>query len=71
MNTVALDVITYRVIWYLLVCKLGQTNFKKSVELKLNIVQREGNVLAPETVDEIMFRSSMKALIGGKDILFR
>ena len=36
MNTFVLDVIIYIVSWYLLVWKLGQTNFKKSVKLKKN-----------------------------------
>ena len=35
------------------------------------IVQRESKVFAPQTVEDIMFRSSMKALIGGNEILFR
>ena len=35
------------------------------------IVQRESKVFAPQTVEDIMFRSSMKALIGGNKILFR
>ena len=35
------------------------------------IVQRESKVFAPHTVEDIMFRSSMKALIGGNEILFR
>ena len=35
------------------------------------IVQRESKVFAPHTVEDIMFRSSMKALIGGNKILFR
>ena len=35
------------------------------------IVQRENKVFAPQTVQEIMFRSSMKALIGGNEISFR
>ena len=32
------------------------------------IVQRESKVFAPQTVEDIMFRSSMKALIGGNKI---
>ena len=35
------------------------------------IVQWESKVFAPQTVEDIMFRSSMKALIGGNEILFR
>ena len=35
------------------------------------IVQRENKVFAPQIVEDIMFRSSMKALIGGNAILFR
>ena len=35
------------------------------------IVQRESKVFAPHTVEDIMFRSSIKALIGGNEILFR
>ena len=35
------------------------------------IVQREIKFLAQQIVEDTMFRSSMKALIGGKDILFR
>ena len=35
------------------------------------IVQWESKVFAPHTVEDIMFRSSMKALIGGNKILFR
>ena len=35
------------------------------------IVQQESKVFAPQTVEDIMFRSSMKALIGGNEILFR
>ena len=35
------------------------------------IVQRESKVFAPHTVEDIMFRSSMKALIGSNKILFR
>ena len=35
------------------------------------IVQRESKVFAPQIVKGIMFRSSMKALIGGNEILFR
>ena len=35
------------------------------------IVQRESKVFAPQIVEDIMFRSSMKALIGGNEILFR
>ena len=34
------------------------------------IVQRESKVFAPDTVEDIMFRSSMKAVIGGTEILF-
>ena len=34
------------------------------------IVQRESKVFAPQTVEDIMFRSSMKALIGGNETLF-
>ena len=35
------------------------------------IVQWESKVFAPQIVEDIMFRSSMKALIGGNKILFR
>ena len=35
------------------------------------IVQRESKVFEPHTAEDIMFRSSMKALIGGNKILFR
>ena len=35
------------------------------------IAQRESKVFAPQIVEDIMFRSSMKALIGGNGILFR
>ena len=35
------------------------------------ILKRESKVSAMEIVDAIMFRSSMKALISGKDKLFR
>ena len=35
------------------------------------LVQRESQVFAPQIVEDIMFRSSMKALIGGNEILFR
>ena len=35
------------------------------------IVQWEKKVSAPQTVEDFMFRSSMKALIGGNEILFR
>ena len=35
------------------------------------IVQWESKVFAPHTVEDIMFRSSIKALIGGNEILFR
>ena len=35
------------------------------------LVQRESKVFAPQTVEDIMFRSSMKAVIGGNEILFR
>ena len=35
------------------------------------IVQRESKVFAPQTVEDVMFRSSMKVLIGGNEILFR
>ena len=35
------------------------------------IAQRESKVFAPQIVEDIMFRSSMKALIGGNEILFR
>ena len=35
------------------------------------IVQWESKVFALQTVEDIMFRSSMKAPIGGKEILFR
>ena len=35
------------------------------------IVQRESKVFAPQIVKEIMFRSSMKAPIGGNKILFK
>ena len=34
------------------------------------LVQRESKVLAPQIVEDIMFRSSMKALTGGKEIIF-
>ena len=33
--------------------------------------KRESKVFASQTVEDIMFRSCMKALIGGNDILFR
>ena len=35
------------------------------------IAQRESKVFAQQIVEDIMFRSSMKALIGGNGILFR
>ena len=35
------------------------------------IAQQESKAFAPHTMEEIMFRSSMKALIGGNEILFR
>ena len=35
------------------------------------IVQQESKVFAPQIVEDIMFRSSMKALIGGNKILFK
>ena len=35
------------------------------------IVQRESKVFAPQSVEDITFRSYMKALIGGNGILFR
>ena len=35
------------------------------------LVQRESKVFAPQIVEDIMFRSSMKALTGGNAILFR
>ena len=35
------------------------------------IVQRESKVFAPQMVEDIMFRSSVKVLIGGNEILFR
>ena len=35
------------------------------------IAQRESKAFAPQIVEDIMFRSSMKALIGGNGILFR
>ena len=35
------------------------------------IVQLESKVFVPHTVEDIMFRSSMKALIGGNETLFR
>ena len=35
------------------------------------IVQRESKVFVSQIVEDIMFRSSMKALIGGNEILFR
>ena len=34
------------------------------------IVQQEAKVFAPQIVEDIMFRSSMKSLIGGNKILF-
>ena len=34
-------------------------------------VQRESKVFTPQIVEDIMFRSPMKALIGGNEILFR
>ena len=34
------------------------------------IVQWESKVFAPQAVEDIMFRSSMKALIGGNETLF-
>ena len=33
--------------------------------------QWESKVFAPHTVEDIMFKSSMKALIGGNETLFR
>ena len=36
-----------------------------------DIVQRETKVFASRIVEDIMFRSSMKAVIGGNVILFR
>ena len=35
------------------------------------LVQRESKVLAPQIAEDIMFRSSMKAVTGGKEIIFR
>ena len=35
------------------------------------IVQQESKVFALQIMEDIMFRSSMKALIGGNKILFR
>ena len=35
------------------------------------IVQQESKVFAPQIVEDIMFRSPMKALIGGNKILFK
>ena len=35
------------------------------------IVQRESKVFRPQIVEDIIFRSAMKALIGGKEMLFR
>ena len=35
------------------------------------IVQCESKVFVPQTVEDIMVRSSMKALMGGNEILFR
>ena len=35
------------------------------------IAQWESKVFAPQIVEDIMFRSSMKALIGGNGTLFR
>ena len=35
------------------------------------IVQQKRKVFAPQIVEDFIFRSSMKALIGGKEILFR
>ena len=35
------------------------------------IAQPESKVFAPQIVEDIMFRSSMKAVIGGNGILFR
>ena len=35
------------------------------------IVQQESKVFARQIVENILFRSSLKALIGGKEILFR
>ena len=35
------------------------------------IVQRESKVFASQIVEDIIFRSSMTAFIGGKKILFR
>ena len=35
------------------------------------IAQQESKAFAPHTMEDIMFRSSMKALIGGNEILFR
>ena len=36
-----------------------------------DIVQRESKVFAPQIVEDIIFRSSMKTLIGGIEMLFR
>ena len=44
--------------------KVGPAQFRA-------IVHREGKVFAPQLVEDIMFRSSMKALNGGNKILFR
>ena len=35
------------------------------------IVQQESKVFVPQIVVDIMFRSSMKALIGGNKVLFK
>ena len=35
------------------------------------IVQQKSKVFAPQIMEDIMFRSFMKALIGGNKILFR
>ena len=43
---------------------VGPAHFK-------TIVQEEKKAFAPQIVEDIIFRSSMKALIGGNKILFR
>ena len=35
-----------------------------------SMVQQERKVFAPQIIEDIIFRSSMKALIGGNEILF-
>ena len=35
------------------------------------IAQQESKVFAPQIVEDIVFRSSMKALIGGNKMLFK